>query len=136
MKRREGEREGGNLLAIAKRPDRADFFHSWVQSLVVMAFARLSALVRVVLMGAFRASSVAFLARESALSLPWMFEWLGHQERVMLIVGLVDMRLVMVWEKVAENSCPAEGFRFRMDVSADEQSEKMWMALISGCSRA
>jgi hypothetical protein len=70
----------------------------------------------------------------SALTFPQMLEWLGHHDRDMWIPGLEVRSWLMVWRKVTvhENCWPAEGLWLRLTVSADEQSEKIWMLLISG----
>lgn len=75
-----GLREGLILLAIAYLPTLGEFFHSVCHSLREDNLARLLAFEYVTLNGVCLWSSVASLANLSALSLPRMPQWLGHQE--------------------------------------------------------
>jgi hypothetical protein len=69
-----GFSEGGRRLAIAYRPVREVFRHSWFHSFVADIFTRRRAFVRVTPIGDSSARSVASLASLSALSFPGMPE--------------------------------------------------------------
>ena len=92
-----GLRDGFILLAIAYLPTLGEFFHSVCHSLMVDDLARRLALEYVTLNGVCLPSSVASLANLSALSLPSMPQWLGHQEIETFRLACVVMSGLMVW---------------------------------------
>ena len=90
-------REGGIWFAIAYLPTFSEFIQSVCQSFNVVLLALLLAFVWETLKGVCRSRSVASFANWSALSLPGMPQWLGHQaidtERFLWVVR----RGWMVW---------------------------------------
>ena len=104
-----GFSEGGKRLAIAYLPSLGRFLHSICHIFSIVDLERLRALERDTLYGVCRSLWVASLASVSALSLPLMRQWLGHQ--AILIVSLLwvsSMGLSVLWNSVA-NSCAACG---------------------------
>ena len=65
---------------MAYLPTLGEFFHSFCHSLSIDDLACLLAFECDMLNGIWRSSSVASFASWSALSLPGMPQWLGHQE--------------------------------------------------------
>ena len=72
-----GLRDGWMQFEMANLPSFREFFHSFCQSFVVAVLVLLLALDLVVLKGIWHPRDVASFANESALSLPWMLQWLG-----------------------------------------------------------
>ena len=79
--------EGGNRLDIAYLPVRGCFFHSLFHILTIELLARRIALDLDVLYGVCLSRWVASLANSSALSFPWIPQWLGHQDMLILRSG-------------------------------------------------
>lgn len=78
-----GLRDGVIRLAMAYLPVLGVFFQSFCHILTTVLLDLRFALDLVVLKGIWQPSVVASLARVSALSLPGMPQWLGHQATVM-----------------------------------------------------
>ena len=73
-----GLRDGGILFAIANLPLWGAFCQSRIQAVCVVALAQRRANTIEVPIVALHASWVASLASSSALSFPFMLQWLGH----------------------------------------------------------
>ena len=92
-----GFRDGFSRFAMANLPTFGECFHSICQSLRTDDLARLLAFEWVALNGIWQPSSVASLASWSALSLPSIPQWLGHQEIETLRFSWVSRSGLMIW---------------------------------------
>ena len=131
-----GLREGAIRLAIANLPTFGVFFHSWVQILVMAAFALRLALDRVVLKGIWQLREVASFASASALSFPGMSQWLGHQETVTVRLGWFSKLLRMwLWKLSVKNwADDALGSAIALTEAALSDHEKKAILLVLGKS--
>ena len=121
-------------LAIAKRPVLGDFFQSCCHSNSVLLLALLLALDRVTLNGIWRPSDVASLASSSALSLPRMSQWLGHQDIVMVKLGWFSRRGRIVWWNCREKYWAGPGLGSAMAVMEAALSANMCILSMLGKS--
>ena len=79
-----GLRDGGILLEIAKRPFFGALCQSRAHAVWVVDLARRRANALDIPIGALQANCVASFASSSALSFPWMLQWLGQWYSIIL----------------------------------------------------
>jgi len=96
-----GLRDGGILLAIVNFPLQGALCHSLAQAVCVVALAQSRAKALEVPIGAFHASWVASLASSSALSFPFMLQWLRHHATLIAWVLLASRNFVILWWNLA-----------------------------------
>ena len=122
-----GESDGLSLLAMVKRPSLGELDHSFCQILVMVLLALLLVLDRVVLNRIWHSSFVASLASASALSLPGMLQWLGHQvNEIERLVCVSSMCVTCLW-KFSAKCCADLGFGSAVARMATALSEKIAM---------
>lgn len=91
-----GLRDEGILLDFANLPLGGPFCQSRTNADWVKAFARQRANALDVLIGVLQENYVASLARTSALSLPFMLQWLGHHAILIEWVGSSSRNFVIL----------------------------------------
>ena len=121
-------------LAIAYLPVLGVFLHSFCHNLVMAPLDLHLALDLVVLKGIWHPSEVASFARELALSLPGMPQWLGHQDIVIQRLGCVSRRgHIRLW-KLSVKYWADPGFGSMIALTAAALSEKNMILLMLGKS--
>ena len=122
-----GVSDGLSLLAMAKRPSLGELDHSFCQIFPMVLLALLLALDRVVLNGIWHSSFVASLASASALSLPGMSQWLGHQaSEIERLVFVSSICVTCLW-KFSAKCCAELGLGSAVARMAAALSEKIAM---------
>jgi len=92
-----GLRDGGILFEIVNHPFFGVFCHLQAHAACMVALACHRANALDVPIGAFHAICVASFASSSALSLPCILQWLGHQLISIVHVVLLLRNLAILW---------------------------------------
>ena len=122
-----GESDSLSLLVMAKRPSLGELDHLFCQILAMVLLALLLVLDQVVLNGIWHSSFVASLAGASALSLPGMSQWLGHQvSEIERLVCVSSMCVTCLW-KFSAKCCAELGRGSAVARMAAALSEKIAM---------